>query len=221
MHSLDATKVARTSSVTPSQQAPLHQPTPAATGSAACVQSIPGSNSDTNDDGKKVDVLAGGENLADKVRGAAGTAAASVAHATTAAVHASAGGGVGGIMEGHWEQESFVLPLPDGDGARSDSDASKGVDLETVDDLLGSNVQGAGAVDGDAAGGDSTSASLDDGVHLRVEVWQGKHCHGQVSATLACGRYSTRTPHGLFCRLKGASCLNPRTPHGLFCRLFA
>ncbi|CAB1113397.1 unnamed protein product [Ectocarpus sp. CCAP 1310/34] len=162
------------------EQAPLHQPTPAVTAPAACVQSIPRGGSNSNDSVKKVDVLAGGENLADKVRAAAGTAAASVAHATAAAVHASGGGGVGGTMEGHWEQESFVLPIPDSDGTSRDSDAGKNVDLETVDGLLGSNVQGAGDGGGDTAGGDSTSASLDDGVHLRVEVWQGKHCHGQV-----------------------------------------
>lgn len=183
MHSLDTRKVARTSSVTPSQQAPLHQPAPAATAPAARVQSIPGRGSDSNDSVKKVDVLAGGENFADKVRDAAGTAAASVAHATAAAVHTSGGGGVGGTMEGHWEQEAFVLPLPDCDGASGDNEAGKSVDLETADGLLGSNVQGAGDGGGDTAGGDSTSASLDDGVHLRVEVWQGKHCHGQVSAT--------------------------------------
>ncbi|CAM9304017.1 unnamed protein product, partial [Ectocarpus sp. 12 AP-2014] len=194
-------EVARTSSVTPSQQAPLHQPTPAVTAPAASVQSIPGGGSDSNDSVKKVDVLAGGENLADKVRDAAGTAAASVAHATAAAVHASGGGGVGGTMEGHWEQESFVLPLPDSDGASRDSDAGKSVDLETVDGLLGSNVQGADHGGGDTAGGDSTSASLDDGVHLRVEVWQGKHCHGQVELEgtellRMCKKVQNATPGG-------------------------
>ncbi|CAM9485772.1 unnamed protein product [Ectocarpus fasciculatus] len=89
-------EVARTSGVTPSQQTTLHQPTPATTASAACVQSTPGRDGDSNDSVKKVDVLEAGENLADKVRDAAGTAAASVVHATAAAVHASGGGGGGG-----------------------------------------------------------------------------------------------------------------------------
>ncbi|CAN0018446.1 unnamed protein product [Ectocarpus sp. 6 AP-2014] len=194
-------EVARTSSVTPSQQAPLHQPALAATAPAAYVHSIPGRGSDSNDSVKKVDVLAGGENFADKVRDAAGTAAASVANATAAAVHASGGGGVGGTMEGHWEQESFVLPLPHGDGASGDNEAGKSVDLETADGLLGSNVQGAGDGGGDTVGGDSTSASLDDGIHLRVEVWQGKHCHGQVELEgtellRMCKKVQNATPGG-------------------------
>ncbi|CAM9115968.1 unnamed protein product [Ectocarpus sp. 13 AM-2016] len=194
-------EVARTSSVTPSQQAPIHQPTPAVTAPAASVQSIPRGGSDSKDSVKKVDVLGGGENLADKVRDAAGTAAASVAHATAAAVHAAGGGGVGGSMEGHWEQESFVLPLPDSDGASRESDAGKSVDLETFAGLLGSNVQGAGDGGGDTAGGDGTSASLDDGVHLRVEVWQGKHCHGQVELEgtellRMCKKVQNATPGG-------------------------
>lgn len=96
-------------------------------------------------------------------------------------------------MEGRWEQESFLLPLPDadkeflanfvGDEEASNGDGENNDDQEDVKlpSLLGPAAERTSDEDGNAtAGGESNSASIDDGVHLRVEVWQGNYCHGQV-----------------------------------------
>lgn len=102
-------------------------------------------------------------------------------------------------MEGRWDEETFLLPLADGDdGAavaahaggddKSGDDGDNHLDAaekdgeESVSRLSGLAAQGSGdeGEDCDAAGTEGSSVSSDDGAHLRVEIWQGKHCHGQV-----------------------------------------
>lgn len=94
-------------------------------------------------------------------------------------------------MEGRWEREAFILPFPDvdEDASDGDGDGDDGVDDQegvNVPKLLGPAAKGMVDEDGDATttGEESSNISVDDGVHLRVEVWQGKHCHGQVSDTI-------------------------------------
>lgn len=189
-------QVGRTRSITLSQTL-----VPAAPANAASVPSPDGAKSAEGKDNSKQDdegdvELAGRESLADKVRDAAATAAASLIHASSAAARGSALGG-GSSMEGRWHAETFLLPVPDGDdtfiAAHAEgggtSDVRDSLDKENdgagVAGLSGPAALGSGDEDGDAARSNSDTASVDDGVHLRVEIWQGKHCHGQVDAGFA------------------------------------
>lgn len=87
-------------------------------------------------------------------------------------------------MEGRWDQESFLLPLPDADestlatstAGEDVSGAAHEEDGINVPALLAAAEDGSGDPDGDAA---------EEGAHLRVEIWQGKHCHGQVGRVSA------------------------------------
>lgn len=86
-------------------------------------------------------------------------------------------------MEGRWEKETFLLPLPDADESalatsRAGEDVSGIANEDSVDVpiLLAAAGQGNGDQDGEAT---------EEGAHLRVEIWQGKHCHGQVRSVSA------------------------------------
>lgn len=200
--SLIASQVGRTRSIT------LSQTIPAASASAASVPSP--ERATPADDGKRRGdedsaVLAVRDSLADKVREAAAIAAASLAQATSAAAHGPALGG-GGSMEGRWDEETFLLPLPEGDGdtllaahAGGGEKSDDGDDLHTEKDgssafRLPGLAEGRGGEECDAAGTESSSVSADDGVHLRVEIWQGKHCHGQVDCVFV-GKASALADH--------------------------
>lgn len=78
------------------------------------------------------------------------------------------------------------MPLPE-DGEQDDP-------MRDGDEESGSMPKQTGGTKGEVARdvenvGNGSCAKGDDGVHLRVEVWQGKHCHGQVSA--CCDRSNT------------------------------
>lgn len=187
-HSLIAGQVGRTRSIT------LSQTTPAASASTTSTPLPDGAKDNNKRDDEDSAKLVVRESFADKARDAAATATASLVQATSAAAHGSALGG-GGTMEGRWDEETFLLPLPDGDdtllAAHAESDDGDNLDTEkgggaSVSRVLGVYAQGSGDEDNDTAGRESSSVSIDDGVHLRVEVWQGKHCHGQVDC-VACG----------------------------------
>lgn len=90
------------------------------------------------------------------------------------------GSGEGGIVESRWEHETFILPLPDSEGdtvqeddAGSRSDGEGGC-LNNIDpsELTKESNQ-------DDAQDQSIDSYSD--IHLRIEIWQGHHCHGQVS----------------------------------------
>lgn len=169
-------------------------PTPPASATIAAMPSPDGAQTPTENgshkpyaDNSTVLNIKSRESLADKVRDAASTAASSLAQAASAAAHGSSVGG--GSMEGRWEQEAFILPFPDADEEASDADGDDDVDEQegvNVPKLLGPAAKCIVDDDGNATttGGGSSSVSVDDGVHLRVEVWQGKHCHGQVSGKI-------------------------------------
>lgn len=186
----------RTSSISPSSTTPI--PPASATTAVSSpdgAQTTAEKTSNNRDAENDFTLMQSQESLADKVRDAASTAASTVAQATSAPAHeSSVAGGGGSRVEGRWEQETFVLPLPDGDeefltnGAgdeESNDDNDDNVDEQGnigVPNLLGRAAQDNGDEHrNETAGGESSSISVDDGVHLRVEVWQGEHCHGQVN----------------------------------------
>lgn len=190
-HSLVVDQVGRSSSITLSQTIPAPPPSATTVPLPDGAQTAEGKDNSKRDDENNA-VLAVRESLADKVRDAAAAAAASLVQATSAAARGSALGGGESRMEGRWDEETFLLPLPDGDdtflAANSGGDDSRDDDDNPDTEKCGASVsrpselaaQGSGDEDCDAAGRESSSVSVDDGVHLRVEIWQGKHCHGQV-----------------------------------------
>lgn len=125
--------------------------------------------------------------LADNMHDAAAIATTHLGQATAAVAHRLTAGAAG-VVEGRWERETFLLPIPDAEDVvlADRGDASESIEHDDADapDLLGSIAEGPGDKDGDDPSGDNCSASVDDGVHLRVEVWQGKHCHGQVGGCI-------------------------------------
>ena len=175
-----AIQVGRTSSITLSQAAPAPRATSTLPTGA---QNADGGDVQCSNDAENnfSAALEARESIADKMRDAASTAAASLAQ--TASVVA---GGGGSSMEGRWEQDTFLLPLPDvGENALaiySEGKEASGVDHEEdgvdVPALLGAVEQGSGKSERDNADGDTSTE--DEGAQLRVEIWQGKHCHGQV-----------------------------------------
>ena len=80
-----------------------------------------------------------------------------------------------------WTGEKFRLPLPGSDFSGGDDAIAAGVEevgalaqIEATEATKGPFVRnGEGYERGDG---------IDNDLHLRIEVWQGKHCHGQVGA---------------------------------------
>ncbi|CAM9137499.1 unnamed protein product [Scytosiphon promiscuus] len=235
-------EVGRTNSITPSQ-ATAPQPASDAFGPPTEIHKATAEDSkhrgDENGNNNK-SVLLVPESLTDKIHDAAAIATAHVAKATEAGSRGWAKGAAG-CVEGHWEREAFLLPVPEGEDvvlagqraegggradASGDSDTSGSIERDDAHarDLLGPVAEGTGGKDGDSAGGDSCSASVDDGVHLRVEVWQGKHCHGQVELEGSellrmCKKVQNATVGGradfLVDNAGGGICLTDHFPHFL------
>lgn len=178
-HALAASQVGRTSSITLSQTVSAPR-TSAAAGvpSPAEAQTTEGKDNNSKRDLEEGVVLVARESLADKVRDAAATAAASMVQATSPVARGLAVGGGGSSMEGRWDEEKFILPLPDGD----DTFLAPGDGWDGARDGGDNPATEKDGGDGDcgAADGESSIVSIDEGVHLRVEIWQGRHCHGQV-----------------------------------------
>lgn len=132
----------------------------------------------------------------------ASEAASAVAAAATVVTPTVAAGGSsesGKTTEWAWKSEHFMLPFPeDGD---DDSDNNASGRTKTADDVLGGVRDGHDRDGGKSKNGakadamedslhgqddsqgtdkDCSGDSDDDGVHLRVEIWSGKHCCGQV-----------------------------------------
>lgn len=122
--------------------------------------------------------------LAEKLHGAAASAAASASEVASTAANAvgTAGGGTANVR---WERETFLLHLPDAEdldvqGQEEDGGSGSGGD----DGVVGGNgtpdLAGKSTLNDGEDSEDSESSTCDDGINLRVEVWQGRHCYGQV-----------------------------------------
>ena len=86
-----------------------------------------------------------------------------------------------GTVAVQWTGEKFRLPLPGGDFSGGDDASAAGV--EEVGALA--QIEATEATEGPFVRngeGDERCDGLDNDLHLRIEVWQGKHCHGQVGA---------------------------------------
>lgn len=90
--------------------------------------------------------------------------------AASAAAAITAGGDP---LSGTWQGETFRLPLPEDPSVCVRNDVERDAQEEI------------GAVVVAASENTDITNSVSD-VHLRLEVWQGQHCHGQVSTRVSC-----------------------------------
>ena len=132
----------------------------------------------------------------DKLQGAAASAAASATEAASTVASAA----TGGTASGRWGRETFILPLPEKDeslAVQEEEDVGVGRGDVAVDECVEApDLAESTLKDGQDSDEGSESSGCDDGVNLRVEVWQGKHCYGQVRIVACAMAYLSKTGVG-------------------------
>lgn len=83
-----------------------------------------------------------------------------------------------GTAAGRWVGETFRLPLPRADPSPED-DSDKSDAKDNGRKIEATEGQPLAALD--AEENNSIGNGGDNVLNLRIEVWQGRHCHGQVS----------------------------------------
>lgn len=98
-----------------------------------------------------------------------------------------------GTAAGRWVEEKFRLPLSRA-GLSPGDDSNKSDVKDNSAKIEAAEGQPLAALDTEE--NDSSGNGGDNDLHLRIEVWQGGHCHGQVSR-----RVSPRNAVGFPCKV--------------------
>lgn len=127
----------------------------------------------------KVDPVLNINNDSNDARGARSSVVERIWDATTIAKFVESTAATAGTVSSIWQDETFLLPLHDNSMFREHPKHNRtGTPADRID-ILDAGAHEKSTVGPVQDDGDSVDCLGD--VHLRIEVWQGKVCHGQVS----------------------------------------